>query len=63
MLILMVNLFSELKVLKEIFKIETCTPIETLNNIKRLNYFLNVSIVYKKIFKINVIFNLYKEIF
>jgi hypothetical protein len=40
------DLFSKLKILKEIIQIEESTPIDILNYIKRLDYFSNVSITY-----------------
>jgi len=39
--------FSELKIFKEILQIEENTPIDTLNYIKRLDFFLNSSIAYR----------------
>jgi len=39
--------FLELKIFKEILQIEENTPIDTLNYIKRLDFFLNSSIAYR----------------
>ena len=41
------DLFSELKVLKEILQIKDYTPIDIINYIKRLDSFLNTCIAYK----------------
>ena len=41
------DLFSELKVLKEILQIEESAPIDILNYIKRLDFFPNACIAYK----------------
>jgi hypothetical protein len=49
------DLFSELKVLKEILQTEESAPIDILNYIKRLDYFLNVCIAYRILLTIRVI--------
>jgi len=41
------DLFLELKVIREVLQIENNTPIETLNFIKRLNSFPNACIAYR----------------
>ena len=41
------DLFSKLKVLKEILQIKEYTPIDILNYIKRLDLFPNICIVYR----------------
>jgi hypothetical protein len=41
------DLFSELKVLKEILQIEKSAPIDILNYIKRLDFFSNACIAYR----------------
>ena len=41
------DLFSELKVFKEILQIKDYTPIDILNYIKRLDSFLNTCIAYR----------------
>ena len=41
------DLFSKLKVFKEIFQIKSYTPIDILNYIKRLDSFSNTCIAYK----------------
>ena len=41
------DLFSKLKVLKEILQIKEYTPIDILNYIKRLDLFPNICIAYK----------------
>jgi hypothetical protein len=48
------DLFSKLKVLKEILRIEENTPIDILNYIKRLNSFSNVCIAYRILLIIHV---------
>ena len=48
------DLFSELKILKEIAKIEINTPIEILNLIKELNCFPNCFITYRILLTIPV---------
>jgi hypothetical protein len=49
------ELFSELKVLKEILQIEESSPIDILNYIKRLDYFPNACIAYRILLTILVI--------
>jgi hypothetical protein len=49
------DLFSELKVLKEILQIEKSSPIDILNYIKRLYYFPNACIAYRILLTILVI--------
>ena len=41
------NLFSELKVLKEVLQINENSPINVLNYIKRLEYFSNACIAFR----------------
>ena len=48
------DLFSELKVLKEILQIKDYTPIDILNYIKRLDSFPNTCIAYKILLTIPV---------
>jgi hypothetical protein len=48
------DLFSELKVLKEIIQIEEIAPIDILNYIKRLNSFPNACIAYRILLTIPV---------
>ena len=49
------DLFSELKVLKEILQIKDYTPIDILNYIKRLDSFPNTCITYRILLTIPVI--------
>ena len=49
------DLFSELKVLKEILQIKAYTPIDILNYIKRLDSFPNTCIAYRILLIIPVI--------
>ena len=49
------DLFSELKVLKEILQIKDYTPIDILNYIKRLDSFPNTCIAYRILLTIPVI--------
>jgi hypothetical protein len=49
------DLFSKLKVLKEILQIEKSVPIDILNHIKRLYSFSNVCIAYRILLTIHVI--------
>jgi hypothetical protein len=48
------DLFSELKVLKEILQIEESAPIDILNYIKILDSFLNACIAYRILLTIPV---------
>ena len=48
------DLFSELKVLKEILQIKAYTPIDILNYIKRLDSFPNTCIAYRILLTIHV---------
>ena len=48
------DLFSELKVLKEILQTEENTPIDVLNYIKRLDSFPNAYIAYRILLTIPV---------
>jgi hypothetical protein len=48
------DLFSKLKVLIEILQIKESAPIDTLNNIKRLDSFPNASIAYRILLTIHV---------
>ena len=48
------DLFSELKVLKEILQIKEYTPIDILNYIKRLDSFPNTCIAYRILLTIHV---------
>ena len=48
------DLFSELKVLKEILQIKDYTPIDILNYIKRLDSFSNTCIAYRILLTIHV---------
>ena len=50
-----INLFSELKVLKEILQIKEYNPIDILNYIKRLDSFPNTCIAYRILLTIPVI--------
>jgi hypothetical protein len=49
------NLFSKLKVLKEILQIEENAQIDILNHIKRLDSFPNTCITYRILLRIHVI--------
>ena len=49
------DLFSELKVLREVLREEISTPIEVLSYIKTLDSFPNVYIVYRILLTISVI--------
>ena len=49
------DLFSELKVLKEILQIKDYTPIDILNYIKRLDSFPNTCIAYRILLTVPVI--------
>ena len=49
------DLFSKLKVLKEILQIEESAPIDILNYVKRLDSFLNSCIAYRILLTIPVI--------
>ena len=49
------DLFFELKVLKEVLQIDENTPINVLNYIKRLEFFPNAYITYKILLTIHVI--------
>jgi hypothetical protein len=49
------DLFSKLKVLKEILQIEKSVPIDILNYIKRLYSFSNVCIAYRNLLTIPII--------
>ena len=48
------DLFSELKFLKEILQIKKYTPIDILNYIKRLDSFPNICITYRILLKVLV---------
>ena len=57
------DLFSELKVLKEILQIKDYTPIDILNYIKRLDSFPNTCIAYRILLTIPVTVASAKRIF
>ena len=48
------DLFSELKVLKEVLQINESSPINVLNYIKRLKFFLNACITFRILLTIPV---------
>ena len=57
------DLFSELKVLKEVLHINESSPINVLNYIKRLKFFLNACITFRILLTIPVTVAFAEEVF